>query len=893
MITDVAQSGGTLLVLSGNPNQHEEIWDVPGVITVGELSENLNYVGNNGTVQHIDLCAPSNFVYKLYENNSCAQIQNAGPSISAPHVAGTAALMLDLVPCLRPAETETIIKATAGPIANADEPSDPYYDIAGEGYLRIYEAVRYTNGDIDPIEEDELWDTPRYINGDVEILSGATLTVTSTIRFASDAQMIVRKGGELIVDGGTLTNGCDERWKGIVIEGDPSTFQSVSPYTGIRGQGYVKLKDATLENAEFGVRIYDPEATNPHNTTGGVLVAINTDFINNFFAVDFAPYQNFSPFNAASLTGNLSYFSECRFVVNDDFPGNYQNFGAHVSLYRVTGIEFYGCDFSNEIDHMAYTYADDAKAAITSRDAHFIVTRKCSGFPFCSTEKRSTFDGFATAISAYDLSTVNTFAVSYTDFTNNYTGINMNKIDKAYIVRNNFIVGMDLPGLYNPYKGINMFRCEGFKVEENDFQPSITALPGKEKLGIVTIGSGSEFNEIYNNDFHNMDYANVANGDNRGPVATKGLVYSCNSNEENQYDFAIPDEGVSSWGIAQNQGALNEAADNDFTPFPLNPFSHYLNDASSIVYFHSSGKAPTHYTTATVALNSQATVNQCASKLPNDGQISVLSEVEKTAFKQLFFSSYDDREKTYAANMLLRDILLSDSIPGLDSTRTWLENKGDLYSQFLIVDSYLQQGDFSNAESTLDAIPVKYSLSGDDLNEYNQFAVLKTIQIDALEISKGEDQMILDNLAAIQQIAESGEYVAAVQAQNMVNAVSGPIYERIIVLPDNSQSLIQQKKKIRPEDIRSNQNPSAGTLSVSPNPIKTNNLTVTYMLPDDSDSASLVLSSLEGKVIRETELLRPSDKLLINTGDLANGMYFYTLSANGSRLRSLKFIIAR
>ena len=153
--------------------------------------------------------------------------------------------------------------------------------------------------------------------------------------------------------------------------------------------------------------------------------------------------------------------------------------------------------------------------------------------------------------------------------------------------------------------------------------------------------------------------------------------------------------------------------------------------------------------------------------------------------------------------------------------------------------------------------------------------------------------MILDNLAAIQQIAESGEYVAAVQAQNMVNAVSGPIYERIIVLPDNSQSLIQQKKKIRPEDIRSNQNPSAGTLSVSPNPIKTNNLTVTYMLPDDSDSASLVLSSLEGKVIRETELLRPSDKLLINTGDLANGMYFYTLSANGSRLRSLKFIIAR
>ncbi len=561
---DMVNNGIVLVVSSGLPEgdgTYANLAPIHGVIKTSLIDENENFPTVFQTEPqlvlwdprdpNVDISAPgANGLVRLRPNNTCSpNSQGGGTSIATAHVSGTVALLISANSCLTPPEIEGIIKATAKPVLNGDEPSDQFYGRVGAGYINVYNAVRMAKADPDPITGNATWDYPVYVDGSQVIEEGGSLTISSQVRFGPNGKIVVKRGGELYVDGGHLTNGCGDRWEGIIVEGNKNTHQAIGLVSEKRDQGYVELTNAVIENAIYGIRLYDPDAANPGNTSGGVVIADGAQFINNIIGVDFAPYQNFSELYGNKM-GNLSAFYSCSFLVDGAFPGDFADFRAHVNLKRVTGIEFYGCTFKNGVEHEEYDYADDAKFGLISRDADFFSNPRCGGPPSCSNPELSHFEGFATAISAYNYSTVNTFRVTYTEFVDNYTGISANNVDNNYIAKNTFSVGMDLPGLNNPYTGLQLFRCTGFKVEENEFQPSSSALSDKGTIGIVTISSGDQPNEIYLNTFNGMDFGNLSNGDNRGQTPVDGLVYYCNTNDENQYDFAVPDDSMQDWGIA-------------------------------------------------------------------------------------------------------------------------------------------------------------------------------------------------------------------------------------------------------------------------------------------------------------------------------------------------------
>ena len=80
--------------------------------------------------------------------------------------------------------------------------------------------------------------------------SGATLTVTCTLSFVPQARLIVRPGGKLVVDGGTLTSACaGEMWQGIEVVGDRTKHQTAAH------QGTVIFRNgATIENAHCAIK---------------------------------------------------------------------------------------------------------------------------------------------------------------------------------------------------------------------------------------------------------------------------------------------------------------------------------------------------------------------------------------------------------------------------------------------------------------------------------------------------------------------------------------------------------------------------------------------------------------------------------------------------------------
>ncbi|MEL6944156.1 MAG: S8/S53 family peptidase, partial [Bacteroidota bacterium] len=132
--------GGTILVLgagnSPNSNSHSSYANIPGVINVSGVDAN-NQHGPTGHAhnQWVDLCALSTNVTSTYRNDNYGG--GWGTSFAAPQVAGVAALILSVNPCLTPAEVEDILKTTTEPISDASS----YPNGLGTGRVNAYRAI--------------------------------------------------------------------------------------------------------------------------------------------------------------------------------------------------------------------------------------------------------------------------------------------------------------------------------------------------------------------------------------------------------------------------------------------------------------------------------------------------------------------------------------------------------------------------------------------------------------------------------------------------------------------------------------------------------------------------------------------------------------------------------
>ncbi|MBO4654363.1 MAG: S8 family serine peptidase, partial [Bacteroidales bacterium] len=119
--------------------------------------------------------------------------------------------------------------------------------------LPLVFPVNVTNGGITVLSNHEFsgnttLSSPHFTDADLIIDSLATLTITDTLYIAGGHNIIVRPGGKLIVNGGTLTNACDgEMWQGIIVEGHASLPQLPAL------QGSVILNNATIENARNAI----------------------------------------------------------------------------------------------------------------------------------------------------------------------------------------------------------------------------------------------------------------------------------------------------------------------------------------------------------------------------------------------------------------------------------------------------------------------------------------------------------------------------------------------------------------------------------------------------------------------------------------------------------------
>lgn len=750
-------------------------------------------------------------------------------------------------------------------------------------------------------QEDITWNECRLVKGNIVIQSGGKLTINCDLGMPENAKIIVEQNGRLNVNSARIYSNCSGRyWDGITVLGSKTNTQVL--VQGVPKQGIAYLyNNAVIESANIGVRLQDP--VKPH-LTGGILWAFDATFKNCKNAmVDIRDYQNYNPYFDNAPIGNSTRFIRCNFVIDDGYAGDFTtHFWGAANLKNVTGINFTECNFRNNLPASLMPsgkpYADFRKYAINSIDAGFSVQGKCLQKLNGKRQQwqRSEFKGFARAIYSGNKGSIRPFPVTGAKFSDNVVGIYAGRIDNSYIVDNVFEVGSDMPVLQPQFgdaanRGVELYNSRGYKVEENTFT-TYTGSGTINPVGILTNDSGKASNEIYKNYFDGLYCANLSNGVNRGTNVDEGLVYRCNENSDNQFDFAVPEEQGPGQGIAEFQGAPQQSSGNVFSIDTPQPETHFQNREAPITYFWQTGsnKKPTHYTTSTIDLPLlQSGVNSCSSKLDGD-EDGLLSETERQQHQSDFQNSTETSVRTYSADMLIQHYLTDTLQYRMDSVRYWLDRKGDLESRFSIVDTWLQESQPDSAQSALNIIPSQFTFTDEQEVEYGHFSTLKTIQVDAQQNSVSEEQMVNNHLDMLTALAEAGDFHAAVQAQILLNEHAGGTYLPGVILPSASLQAVVIPPTPSPGDIRFQ---GAGVyVKAIPNPAR-NTTAFYYWMPEDTTNGKLTLTTLDGRVIREVLLTENSGKLNLDLNRLADGIYLYNLVSDGKTWGTHKLVITK
>ena len=399
------------------------------------------------------------------------------------------------------------------------------------------------------INSNQTWDFDIQLYEDVVIKSGNTLNITCKVNMATDGRIIVEKGTKLIIDGGEITTWSKTgRWDGIYLEGTSNMPQYLPE------QSQLEIKNnALIQNANIAVNTFVLDASNniKWNSTGGIIFAENSTFLNNIKDVQFMYYH--SP----NGMPNVCKFKNVTFKIDDNYR-NGSTPDARVSLYEVSGVQFLGCSLIN----LQATVDGNNNYAFRSYDAQYFIDKLGTSNSFIH---RFTYGVYADNSNPLRLVSVkNTFIdQSYQD------GAYFNNIQSP-VFEDNTVVTPNFNWNFVPIYsgGLYLNNCKGYNVKNNDFSQLVNPY-GKKDVGIYVNNSKTGTHKIYRNNFQNFNIGIDAMNDNSGITNySDGLIMNCNNFDfpnKNKYDITLTsDNPITPPNVMYLQGTMNNLLPNLF-----------------------------------------------------------------------------------------------------------------------------------------------------------------------------------------------------------------------------------------------------------------------------------------------------------------------------------------
>lgn len=545
------------------------------------------------------------------------------------------------------------------------------------------------------INEDITWESERFFTNSLRITAGYSLTIKSVLHMPEHGRIVVEPNARLIVDGGTITSGCNTFWQGIELWGD-SELPQINNYSGTNSQGILQLtNDGIIENAWVGVTT---SGVGIEAGAGGIIDARDGEFLNNYIAVDMKPFQNTHP-GTGNPKGNLSKFTETKFTVNDDYIGDLETEWpeAQVKMHGVDGVIFSGCEFVNT---STVSTSEKRSKGIFSVDANYTVQHKCASIPSiytgCPVEDiiPAVFDGFHRGIEAAKALDALPIKVVQTQFRNNMTGVLLANLDFSEVIKSDFEIGGHphetwTSGEFRNHLGIYSFMTRCFAIEENDFSKD-TESSWDEQNGVLVFQSDENSNNVYLNEFSDLEHGAIGYQVNRDENGVIGLQFNCNDMTNNSTDFVVsrhngfPNPEGS--GIREHQGYLNPllAAGNNFSLPNGTPsaYTHWdINSDPNYLYIHGAGEAPdaNEITPNKIIMAEVPNSNNCPSNYATKGHRPVIGV--SGVINEYNQKKSDYYNLLYTYKQMIDDGDTEGTID--DIIATWPEDAWDLYDMLM------------------------------------------------------------------------------------------------------------------------------------------------------------------------------------------------------------------
>lgn len=460
----------------------------------------------------------------------------------------------------------------------------------GRGIYKTSLCELSTSNETIYIKENEVWKGLYRIPGDIVVSENAVLTINGVVKMKKGQKIKVEIGGQLIIDGGILTNNCrNEFWEGIEVEGTKDKPENLL----YQGMVYVKNK-GTIQNAKVGLHSIN---TNSYPSTGGgIIIANNATFRNNIVALQLEKYYS----------NSIANFVLCQFITDPDFFDGY-DFKYFARLNEVGAVKFLGCSFVNTT---TATNPINTGIGIYSNWSHFVVDQYCikSDETKCIEYQKCKFDNLVYGIYNWGTLGGKTFSVRNSEFYLNDCGLFASSTYNAIVKGNIFTVSV----LGDRRSGIYLDYCSGYVIEDNSFKYMFGESPVSAIRGIIINNSGEQDNYIYRNTFNLLEYGICAQDMNRNKDGSCGLHIKCNNFNNTKYDISITrSQPLAGYGIATAQGSTGDClkpAGNLFSNLPTSTgYYGILNNCERIEYTHHSPTfesrvKPSNYTNSTVTL---------------------------------------------------------------------------------------------------------------------------------------------------------------------------------------------------------------------------------------------------------------------------------------------------
>jgi subtilisin family serine protease len=922
-----AQNNGVTLVgASGNFRYNGDIAypaDNPNVIAVGSTNEYDEFCGSFSSYgSEQEIVAPGLDIPVLTTSAGYSEI-DFGTSYSAAMVSATVGLMLSVNPYLSNGDISedgsirNILSRTNDKVGSGYV--NGWDDKYGYGRLNTYAAVCMAIDYLPNlvVENSGTWSERVISQKDIIIKEGVELTITGEVLMGKDAKIVVEPGAILTVDGGTITNMpfCgkeDQRWAGIEVWGNSNDNQF--EYTGHPlNQGKLVLESATIENAVVAVRLFNHAEIS--STTGGVLLAENSIFYNNIRALSVFPFKNIvNPIVDAVEHDYVCILKNCVFQVDENYIGANTFSSEHVMLWGVKGIRFYGCVFENRLDDAP------TSRAIYTFDAGYSIKGYCNDQTIqpCPTGEyqRSVFHGFYRAIESTNVqNALYGISVYETDFDYNGYGLYFNAVRNAIVMGNNFELGFHNDCTETGSTGIYLDNCKSFAIEKNTFSVHSNPVYALHNIGIHTKNTNNPSDEIYNNQYSNMEVANYAEGKNWGIDNSSGLAYYCNENQYNYFDFYVK-EGDPQDGIQKYQGYFNHPAGNTFSPFATGQFHNF--GSYELDYFYDQNSAlqtpddqklyrvkktpvsissvcPDHYSGTSVKLTAaeyqQYTADFSTYFSLYSSTLHIYDSIGQSGdstTRRLLEEQMSYYNRLYSKTVY--DIIrsdLSDTITHPDNFVNWKETLSRYADVESLIDYYLQTGNTTTAMNKVDSLPYLFSFTSYDSLEYPYYQQLKATQANLIASQRTIFELTDTEIEKLKEIADNSIGIAGAQARGIMGfAVDNSlVYAHCVELTESTI------KNAPITNENTDNNNGQLVIGVSPNPAK-DFVTFTYALPEKASTGEVIIYNQEAVVMDKIILNNAKGEMKFNTSNLLPGLYFYSVSSQGEVVTG-KIVILR